>query len=343
MHHIHRSTRLTLAVVTTALVTTACSSGASNDSSNGGAADNDSVDGALVQVIDSVSTPAILGLDAGYKKAADELGINMQVAQSAGDPTKDLANIQDAISKGAKGLLIIPLNIDAARPALKRAVEADICVGVAYSNITPGKEITPGIKTYFGTDDDDGARNLVDAMATKMGDKGGIVFIGGTSSHEGSQARERATKEQIAEKHPGITFLDGQPADYDQAKARAVMQDYVQRFGDKITGVITASDAMGHTVADYLGKSELAGKVTIGSVSGQKIFVDDILAGKAFATVPQPVVDDGERAMKRIAECIAGDKKTVFDVATTQPSMQGLKSTGYILTADNLDAYTPQY
>ncbi|MEV7398635.1 sugar ABC transporter substrate-binding protein [Aeromicrobium sp. NPDC092404] len=296
-----------------------------------------------MQVIDSVPTPAIAGIDKGYKKGADELGLNMQVSQSNGDITKDIANVQDAISKGAKGLLIIPLSIDAVRPALKQAVDAGICVGVAYSDITPGNEITPGIKTYFGTDNADGARNLVDVMAKKMGDKGGMVFIGGVASYGATKIIEKNIKSQLAAKHPGIKFLEGQPADYDQAKARSVMQDYVQRYGDKITGVITAADSMSATVADYLDKSELSGKVTIGSFSGYAPFVEKIKEGKAFATVPQPVVDDGARAMQRIAECIEGDKKTVFDLATTQPSLQPLKDTGYVLTADNVDKYTPQY
>lgn len=337
-----RPTLLWLAVGTAVLTATAaCSSGGTEASAKGG--EGVSAKGALVQVIDSVPTPAIVAIDNGYQKGADDLGLTMQVSQSNGDVTKDIANIQDAISKGAKGLLIVPLSIDAVRPALKQAVDADICVGVGYSDITKDNQITPGVKTYFGTDSADGARNLVDAMAKKMGDKGGVVFIGGNSGYVGSQIQEQSIKAQIEEKHPGMTFLDGQPADFDQAKARNVMQDYVQRYGDKISGVITSADSMSDTVAKYLAKSDLAGKVTIGSFSGYGPFVDDIKAGIAFATVPQPLVDDGARAMKRIAECIEGNKKTVFDVATTLPVMQPLKDTGYVLTADNVDKYTPQY
>lgn len=338
MHNRRRSTLVWLTIGATALGSAACTSGAS-DTPEGGA----SADGALVQVIDSVPTPAIAAIDKGYQQAADELGINMQVSQSNGDVTKDIANIQDAVAKGAKGLLIVPLSIDAVRPALKQAVEAGVCVGVAYSDITEGNEITPGIKTYFGTDNEDGARNLVDQMAEEMGEEGGIVYIGGLASFTGSQIIERSIKDQLAEQHPGITYLGGQPADYDQAKARSVIQDFVQRYGDQITGVITAADSMSITVAEYIDQSELAGKVTIGSFSGYAPYVDLINEGKAFATVPQPLVDDGARAMHRIAECIEGNKETVFDVATTLPSMQPLKDTGYVLTPENVDAYTPQY
>jgi ABC-type sugar transport system substrate-binding protein len=122
-----------------------------------------------------------------------------------------------------------------------------------------------------------------------------------------------------------------------------VMQDYAQRYGTKITGVITAADSMSQTVADYIATSNLAGKVLVGGFGGQQSFVDEIKAGKAFATVPLPVVDDGARAMNQIAKCIAGDKATVFDSSTTQPSMQPLKSANYVITADNVSTYTPQY
>lgn len=334
--------RLTwMTVAACALAVSACSS-PDSDATDGDSS-SASAEGALVQVIDAVPTPAVLGLDKGYEQAAGELGIDVQVAQSAGDPTKDLANIQDAISKGAKGLLLIPLSVDAIRPALKRAVDQGVCVGIAYSNITEDTEITPGIKTYFGYSDDEGGRNLVDAMAEEMGGTGGIVYIGGTSADPGSQTREAAVKDQISSEFPDITFLDAQPADYDPAKARSVMQDYVQRYGDQITGAITAADSMSETVADYIDTTDLAGNVLVGSFGGQQSFVDRIEEGTAFATVPLPVVDDGARAMQRIAECIEGDKETVFDSSTTQESMQPLKDAGYVITSDNVVAYTPQY
>ncbi|MFT4011293.1 MAG: sugar ABC transporter substrate-binding protein [Nocardioidaceae bacterium] len=345
----NRCTVLTCASLTAiALAAAGCSS--SDGAASGGSASGDSgsalagsANGALVQVIDAVPTPAVLGLDEGYKQQAAEFGIDMQVAQSSGDPTKDLANVQDAIAKGAKGLLLIPLSVDAIKPALKQAVDAGICVGVAYSNITEDNEITPGIKTYFGYDDTEGGKNLVAAMGEKMGGEGGIVFIGGTAADPGTQAREAGIKAELAASYPDITFLDSQPADYDPAKARSVMQDYVQKYGDKITGVITAADSMSQPVADYLATTDLAGKVLVGSFGGQQSFVDEIKAGKGFATVPLPVVDDGARAMQRIAECIEGDTDTVFDSSTTQTAMEPLADANYVVTADNVDSYQPQY
>lgn len=355
MHIYRRSVLAALGSGTLLFALAACSS-SGNASGSGGSSPTSgppsshnstavaaSAKGALVQVIDAVPTPAVLGLDKGYKEAAAKLGIDVQVAQSAGDPTKDLANVQDAISKGAKGLLMIPLSVDALRPALQRAVSAGLCVGIAYSNITPSNPITPGIKTYFGYSDAQGGRNLVDAMGEKMGGKGGVVFIGGTPADPGSQTREAAVKAELAQKFPGIKFLGSQPADYDPAKARSVMQNFLQTYGNKITGVITAADSMSQTVADYLATTNLAGKVLVGGFGGQKSFVDEIKAGKAFATVPLPVVDDGARAMQRIAECIAGNKTTVFDSSTTEPSMQSLASAKYVITADNVGSYIPQY
>lgn len=343
MYYNQRKALAWLTIGILALAASACSSEDSGNSGddNGSSA---SADGALVQVIDAVPTPAVLGLDKGYQQTADELGIDMQVAQSAGDPTKDLANIQDAISKGAKGLLLIPLSVDAIKPALQQAVDEGVCVGIAYSNITEGEnEIVPGIKTYFGYSDDQAGRNLVDAIAAETGGTGGVVFIGGTSADPGSQTREAAIKDQIESEYPDMEFLDAQPADYDPAKARSVMQDFVQSYGDEIAAVVTAADSMSEVVADYIATTDLAGNVLVGSFGGQQTFVDRIVEGTAFATVPLPVVDDGARAMERIAECIEGDTATVFDSSTTQESMQPLEDAGFVITSDNVDAYTPQY
>jgi ABC-type sugar transport system substrate-binding protein len=100
---------------------------------------------------------------------------------------------------------------------------------------------------------------------------------------------------------------------------------------------------MSQAAADYIATTNLKGKVAVGGFGGQATFVNEIKAGKAYATVPFPVVDDGARAMNRIAQCIRGDKSTVFDSSTSQPALQPLKSAGYVLTAQNITSYKPQY
>jgi ABC-type sugar transport system substrate-binding protein len=330
------------------LAVAACSSGGSSSGSDTTASASAaeatvSLKGAVVQVIDSVPSPAVAGLDEGYRKAAKQLGISLEFAQSNGDPTTDIANIQDAISKGAKGLLLIPVSVAGDTPALRQAVAANMCVGVGYSDITPSDPITPGIKTYFGYNDQFAGRNLTAAIAKEMGGKGGLVYIGGTATDPGSQTREKAISAELQQNYPGIKFLGAQPGNYSSATAYTIMQNFIQRYGSQITGVIAAADNMAQAAANYIATTYLKGKIAIGGFGGQATFVSDIKAGKAYATAPYPVVSDGERAMQRIAQCIEGNRTTVYDSSTTEPVLQPLKSAGYILTAGNLNGYTPQY
>ncbi len=176
-----------------------------------------------------------------------------------------------------------------------------------------------------------------------MGGKGGLVYIGGTATDPGSQTREAAIRAEVQQHYPNIKFLAAQPADYSAAMARTVMQNFVQSYGSQINGVITAADNMAQAADGYIATTNLKGKVIIGSFGGQTTFVDDIKAGKAYATVPFPVVSDGARAMQRIAQCIEGNKSTVFDSSTTQPVLLPLESADFVLTAGNIDSYTPQY
>lgn len=327
--------------------TEATSGGAESETTTGGEAETtaagSSVEGALLQIIDAAPTPAVQGLDKGYEAKAKELGMEVSVAQSDFEPTKDLANIKDAVSKGAKGLVLIPVSVPGDTAALNEAAAKGVCVGVAYSNVSEEKPIGPDIKTYYGYDDHEGARNLTLQVGKQMGGKGGLVYIGGAAADPGNQVREETVKKTLEEEFPEIEFLGSQPADYDSAKARTVMQNFAQSDGSKITGVIAAADNMAEAAAQYIATSELAGKVTIGGFGGQATFVKMIEEGKAFATVPFPVVEDGERAVERIAECIEGKTEPVFDSSTTQPSLQPLKSDDYVLTANNVGEYEPQY
>lgn len=340
----HRSiTFAAIAAASLALAACGGSSGGDSSSSASGSSSGSaspSVTG-LVQIVELIPSPAVAGLTKGYEQKAQELGLTTATAQAGGDPSKQSAAIKDAVAKGAKGLFIIPLPGDV--PAVTEAVNSGICVGIAYSQYSGSNPFAPGVKVYFGWDDTTGSTNLTKAVAEKMGGKGGLVYIGGVAQDPGNVTREKALKAELAANYPGITLLASEPADYDGAKARTIMQNLVQKYGDQITGVITAADNMSQAVAEYVANSPLAGKVTIGGFGGQKEFVDEIKAGKAYATVPFPVVSDASRAMQAVYDCMNGNKETVTQTSDTEPVLEPLKSAGFIVTAENVNDYTPQY
>src|SRR5690606_4876425 len=132
-------------------------------------------------------------------------------------------------------------------------------------------------------------------------------------------------------------------ADWDSAKARSLMQDYIQRFGDQITGALIVSNNMATAAADAVFESALKGTVSIVSSGGQQQFIDYIKEGKVYATTPEVPVTEGAEAIKQAAACLQGDTEQVFINEIDLPAVAAFKDAGYAITADNVDEFTPEW
>jgi ribose transport system substrate-binding protein len=325
----------------------ACGSSGGGGASGGGSSSSSSASkDALIQVIDPVPNVFVDANDAGARRAAKRLGLtNVQFTQSGGDASKEVANINNAITKGAKAIIINPVSSVGITPAIETANAKGICTIIAYSNIgkTANDDVPSGSKAFIGWNEYEGGRAVGDQLAKAMGGKGGIVIVQGLGSDRASQQREKGARSIWTEKYPGITVLGVQPADFDPAKAQTVTQNFLQRFGGRINGLLAIGDQMGAAAANVIDQSNLKGKVKIGGFGAEKEFVDDIRAGKATATVPFAPIDDYDKAVELAAKCIAGDKSPVRVKTPDLPSVAKLQSAGYVVTNKNVDQWTPQW
>jgi ribose transport system substrate-binding protein len=304
------------------------------------------VKGALIQVINPLPNVFVDSNNDGAERAAKRLGLtNLQITQSQGDPAKEVANITNAITKGAKAIIINPVSSEGITPAIQAANAKGVCTIIAYNNIgkDPSDEVPAGSKAFIGWNEYQGGQAVAEALAKKMGGKGGVAIVQGIEAGLGAQQREKGARDLWKSKYPNIKVLGVQPADFDPAKARTVTENFVQRFGDQMQGLLAIGDQMGAASADVIAESKLKGKVAIGGFGAQKEFVDRIRAGKATATIPFAPTDDYDRAVELAADCISGDKEPVRVNTPDLPSVAKLADAKFVVTEDNVDGWDPQW
>jgi ABC-type sugar transport system substrate-binding protein len=134
-----------------------------------------------------------------------------------------------------------------------------------------------------------------------------------------------------------------QPANYDAGKARRVMQDFVQRFGTQIDGVLSITNNMATAAADAMIGTKLEGKVPVVSYGGQKEFIDYIRQGKVSATTPFAPKSEAAEALDLAVACLNGDKKPVFFSETELPPVKTLSSHNYVIDKSDLEQFQPQW
>jgi ribose transport system substrate-binding protein len=299
---------------------------------------------ALIQVIQPGVHPYPAAGDEGIRMEAEALGLtNIQTTQSNWDPAAEVANVQNAITKGAAAIIIQAVSSEGIVPAIEAANAAGVCT-VAFVT-QPGSSqdsVYPGMKAYVGWNEFEGGRLAGASLAEAMGGSGNVVIIQGQLQSAASRARQEGAESIWAEKYPGISVLATRPADYDAAKARQVMQDFAQRYGDQIDGILVITNNMATAAADALVDTPLQGTPIV-SYGGQQQFLDYIKQGLTFATTPFAPHAEAAQALDLAVACINGDKTPVFFPETDLPSIRVLKDHGYMLDATSLDLFQAQW
>lgn len=96
--------------------------------------------------VQSMENAYFVSIVDGMKKAANERGIDLIVADAAADPAKHINQIQDFISQGVDAIIISPVDQEAPKDAVKEAQEAGIPV------ISLDQEVE-GSDAFFGIDE----------------------------------------------------------------------------------------------------------------------------------------------------------------------------------------------
>jgi ABC-type sugar transport system substrate-binding protein len=300
---------------------------------------------ALIQVIQPGVHPYVAAGDAGFKEEAATLGLtNLQITQSNFDPATEVANLQNALAKGAKAIIIQAVSSEGVVPSIERANQQGVCTVAVINNAGTGDGVVyPGMKGYVGWNEFDGGRRIGESLAQAMGGHGNVVVIQGVLAAGSPRQREAGAEAVWKEKYPDIKVIGMQPANYDAGKARRVMQDFAQRFGTQINGVLSITNNMATAAADAMIGTKLEGKVPVVSYGGQKEFIDYIRQGKVSATTPFAPKSEAAEALDLAVACLNGDKRPVFFSETELPPVKALSSHNYVIDKSDLEQFQPQW
>lgn len=263
--------------------------------------------------------------ESSFKDYAKQLGVKVIVLDSQADVPKQSNDIRDLVAQGVDTVIALPLNNRAIVAALGEAHAAGIPVVLSNGRVAPSGE--EYVTAWTGPDHYKTGYQSGEMLVQAAGEKANVVIISGTPGTESGDRREKGCRDALA-KHPGVTLLDAQPANFQREKAQSIMEAYITRFGDKIDGVCANDDDMalgalaainsavkaGHLKADHI-------KITAGA--SQKEGYEAIKKGGAFvgSVLMQP--DDASRlALKTAIEVAEGQEVAKEQYYDTPPYTQ---------------------
>ena len=250
-------------------------------------------DGKLVigMTLPSSAHPFFVTLKSHVMDEAQKLGVTVISADAEDVAAKQMAIVEDFVSRGVDGVLMAPISADALVPAVEKLNAAKIPVATVDRKVAEGI-----VLVHVGADNVEGGRVAARYLITRLGGKGGIIELEGLPCSSPAIDRKKGFEEVLGTS--GVKILASQSAQFYRAKGQSVMENLLQAHSD-FQGVYAANDEMilGALEAMEAKGIKLSGVVTIG-YDAIPDAVDAIRKGRLTATIEQFPGQQARRALQ---------------------------------------------
>lgn len=215
---------------------------------------------------------------------AEKRGVDLKFADAQGKQANQIMAIRSFVAQKVDVIVIAPVVETGWEPVLSEAKAAGIPVILVDRGITVSDESL--YTTLIASDFVEEGRMAARWLAEKMGGKGNIVELQGTTGSAPAIDRKKGFEEELA-KHPDMKIIKSQTADFTRAKGKEVMEAFIKSDRDNIQAVYAHNDDMGLGAIQALEEAGMnPGKdVIVISIDGVKDAFEAMVAGKLNATV----------------------------------------------------------
>lgn len=235
-------------------------------------------DGKIGLILSTLNNPFFVTLKEGAEAKAKDLGYELLVLDSQNDPAKELANVEDLLSKKIDLMMINPTDSDAVVSAIRAANRANVPVVTLDRGATGGK-----VLSHVASDNVQGGMMAGDLIVKMLGGSGKVVELQGVPGT--SAARDRGEGFNAAvDAAAGIVVVASQAADFDRTKGLNVMENILQAQSD-IDAVFAHNDEMALGALKAIQSSKR--NIIVVGFDGTGDAVMAVKEGSLLATVAQ--------------------------------------------------------
>ena len=263
----------------------------------------------------AMTSPFYASCIEGATPVADALGYELEILAppSEDDYATQTSMMEDFITNGVKGIAVCGINLEALKPAIKKANEAGIPV-VMFNTITELDGVD--VYAYSGYNQYNGGAKIADWVNAQTGGNAVAAIIEGLPSDYTTQ-RMGGFVDKCKEAYPGITVVATQPGDWVREKGMNAAMDMIQAHPE-ITVIYGLSDEMALGAVQACKQLNRTDIICVG-LDGNPNAFESVKAGELTATLDCGPVAIGANAIKALAEAINGvaREEKVIEAETT--------------------------
>ncbi|MDR2313155.1 MAG: substrate-binding domain-containing protein [Spirochaetaceae bacterium] len=182
-------------------------------------------------------------VDAFKAYFADKPDYTVEVQDAQEDVVKQQDHVNNLIAKGAKALVVVPVNTSAMGPITQAAQNAKI--PLVYVNRNPFGEANPPDGVYYVGSQEIVAGTLQgEAMGAALNGQGGVGILMGKLDNEGAILRTQGNKEVITAKFPNVRILAEETGNWQRDQGLSLTENWITTYGADLKGILANNDEM---------------------------------------------------------------------------------------------------
>jgi ribose transport system substrate-binding protein len=260
-------------------------------------------------VMKTLNHPFFLDMQRGAQDAAGRAGLQLvvQAAEREIDVEKQVQIIENLLQTGVRALIVTPSGSREIASAIAKANRANVPVIVVDTRVDPkaAADNKLEIKSFIGSDNYEGGRVAGAYVAKATGGKGRVAVLEGIPGHETGDSRLRGFRDALS-KHPGLTIVASQPANWERDQGFTVFQNMLQAHSD-LDAVFACSDLMALGAIEAIAAAGRQNRVRVVGFDALDDARKAIEAGRMEASVAQSPAEMGRLAVESAARLLRGE------------------------------------
>lgn len=257
------------------------------DSGTGEKANEDVVIGVSFQ---GLSDEYIVRLSDAFQARADELGVQLQVADGQMDAETQVGQVENFIAQKVDAIVLNPISMDGCAPAVEAANAAGIPI-ITLISITSNQDLA---SAYVGSDSVESGLIEGQMMVEDLGGKGNIVVMFGQMGHDAQLGRYEGLLQAM--EGTDIEIVAEQTGNWSREEGMALMENWLAS-GKEIDAVVAQNDAMALGALMAIEAKGLTGEIKVYGIDAQAEALDAVEEGTMAGTVFQNAEEQGSQCV----------------------------------------------
>ena len=240
-----------------------------------------------------------------FTAAAEQMGAKVYVQSADASEQRQIAQIENLISRGVDVLVIVPYNATVLNNAISEAKKAKIKV-VSYDRLILNADVDAYISFDNAAVGEMQARSLV-----QLKPKGNYYLLGGAPTDNNAKIlREGQMKVLQPLIDKGDIKVVGKQwvKEWSNAEALSIVENALTANANKIDAIVASNDGTAGGAIQALAAQKLAGKVLVSGQDADLAAVRRVIAGTQTMTVYKPLKQIATEAAKLSIQLVRNEK-----------------------------------